>query len=287
MSQASESCGKSLRPVFIGGMMKSGTTLLRALLGQHPQLFATFETHWFDESVRLRWAESESKRMGLIQSLLELDEGELARLYETKRSEPQREFIDIVLAYCCDRAGKSRWVEKTPGNIRHWRLIREIWPDATLIHVTREYKDVYASWKTRRGDTLDTFLDAAKKTYDDVRPLLGRSADGYREIDYLDLVLNTEQTMRSVLADLGLPWDPACAVLDVDEGQRERRLFKDLMGRESWTLVSLSKPIFTDSIGQWRNLISEEESRQIEAELGEYYEIFGQRWANQNLSEAL
>lgn len=285
MSEVDKSYGKSVRPVFIGGLMKSGTTLLRALLGQHPQLFATFETHWYEDSVRSGWADSGSERMGLLQSLLELDDGELARLCEAKRSEPQREFIDIVMAYCCERAGKRRWVEKTPGNIGHWQLIRQIWPEATLIHVTREYKDIYASWKTRRGDSLETFIDAAKRSYDDIRPLLGHRVDGYREVDYVELVENTEHTMRGVLADIGMEWDEGCGAIDTGEGERERRLFKELMGRESWTLVSLSKPIFTDSIGQWRDRISAAESQRIETELGEYYEIFGERWKRGNASQ--
>ena len=33
-------------PIFIGGMFKSGTSLLRAMLGRHSRLFAGLETQW-------------------------------------------------------------------------------------------------------------------------------------------------------------------------------------------------------------------------------------------------
>ena len=35
-------------PIFIGGIFRSGTTLLRAMLGQHPNIAAGLETYWFD-----------------------------------------------------------------------------------------------------------------------------------------------------------------------------------------------------------------------------------------------
>jgi hypothetical protein len=270
--------GLSIRPIFIGGLMKSGTTLLRALLGQHPRLFASFETHWFQEAVRNGWSDPKSKRMEMLLSLLNLSDEEYVRLCEQKRADPNREFIDLMMGYCCTRAGKARWVEKTPDNIHHWGLIQKIWQRPTLIHVTREYKDVYASWKTRRRDTLEAFLSAAKTAYTDIRPNLGHESEGYLEVDYLDLVQDTEATMRRILDALGEDWNPACAVLDVESATRERTQFKDLMGRESWTLVSLSKPIFTESIGQWRKHLTKEEVERIENELAEYYRIFGHRW---------
>jgi len=34
-------------PIFVGGYFKSGTSLLRALLGQHPDVASGLETHWF------------------------------------------------------------------------------------------------------------------------------------------------------------------------------------------------------------------------------------------------
>jgi hypothetical protein len=258
--------------------MKSGTTLLRALLGQHRRLYATFETHWFEDSVRFGWENPDTRRMQLLLSLLEIDDHEYTLLCEKKQGDVTREFIDIVMEFCTKREGKERWIEKTPSNILHWNLIQGIWEEPTLIHVTREYKDTYASWKVRRKDSLDTFLKAAKGAYVDIRPLLGRQTEKYLEVDYVDLVTETEGTIRKVLDHLGEDWDPACIELNVDKTGTERKRFKDLLGRESWTLVSLSKPIFNNSIEQWRKYITEEERRIIEKELADYYGVFGDRW---------
>jgi hypothetical protein len=283
MNETSRSKGLAINPVFVGGIMKSGTSLLRALLGQHHRLFATFETHWFQDAVRFGWDNPSSERMQLILSLLKLNPNEYAALCERKRADTSREFIDIVMEYCCERAGKERWVEKTPGNILYWSLIQEIWSKPILIHVTREYKDMYTSWKVRRwkvkgGESLEKFLSSAKAAYEDIRPLLGKETESYLEVDYLDIVLKTEQTMRRILAHMGEEWDPICAAINVEQAGSERKQFRELLGRESSVLVSLSKPIFTSSIGQWRRFITEEEKTTIEKELGEFYEIYGDRW---------
>ena len=212
-----------------------------------------------------------------LRRFLDLNENEYKRLCCIKRAEPEREFIDIVMAYCAERAGKRRWVEKTPDNIRYWSLIQEHWPDAFMIHMIREYKDTFASWKERRKDSLERFLATVRQTYDDVRPLLGRETERYLEVNYDDLVTETEKTMRRVLAKIGVPWDDACARINLENTRSERNKFQKVLNRESPTLVSLTRPIFTDSLQQWRRILSAEEAARIEEEFAEYYDVFGFR----------
>lgn len=278
MNAAPALYGLADRPIFIGGLLKSGTTLLRALLGQHPALFASFETHWYEPEIRERWSDPSSRRMRYLLDFFGLSEAEYADIAATKRAEPGREFIDIVLERCAARAGKCRWAEKTPGNIRHFKLIRQQWPSARFIHVTREYRDCFASWKTRRGDTIDAFLAAAAAAYREIDGLLGSTAEGYLEVDHDELVCAPEKTMRRVLDFAGLDWCSACAELDVAATQGERQKVMQVVGKDSHTNVSLSRPIFTTSIGQWRTMLTEAEADRIEHDLAPYYAILGERW---------
>lgn len=272
--------GLSDRPIFIGGLMKSGTSLLRVLLGQHPTLYAGFETHWFDPAVREGWADPRSRRMTFLREFFELDDAHYAELCAAKRAEPGREFIDIVLADAAARAGKSRWVEKTPANIRHWPLIRDQWADAKLIHVTREYRDCFASWKVRRGDTLDDFLASARTAYDAIEPLIGTSDARYTEVDYNDLVSDTEATMRRILDFAEVDWDPRCASVDTQATARERETVKRVTGKDSKTSISLARPIFGDSVGQWRSMLEPAEAEAIRSELAPWYARLGSRWTD-------
>ena len=271
---------KADRPIFIGGLMKSGTSLLRVLLGQHPELYAGFETHWFDDDIRTNWHRPDSRRMGFLRDFFEIDADTYARHCATKGSHPAREFIDIVLCDAATRAGKPRWAEKTPANIRQWPLIQELWPDAKLIHVTREYRDCYASWKARRGDSLVDFLDSARNAYDAIDPLLGTSSENYMEVDYTDLVSNTEGAMRRVLAFCELDWDKNCAEIDTAATSRERDTVRQVTGRDSKTSISLEKPIFESSIHQWRDLITPEEAATVRTELDPFYARLGARWGD-------
>jgi len=236
--------GLSKKPIFIGGLMKSGTTLLRVLLGQHPNLYAGFESHWYEDDIRHNWFNPDSERLKLSLSLLDINGDEYKELHSIKSSDPDREFIDIVMEYCSKRAGKERWVEKTPDNIRYRSLIKKQWPDAKFIHVIREYKDIYASWKINRKESIQDFIDKVKYIYEGNLDYLGKQTDDYLEVNYNDLVLNTEATMRNVFRYIGEQWHDSCKELDIDMTSEERKKFKNLMNRESATLVSLSKPIF-------------------------------------------
>ncbi|EKD98679.1 MAG: hypothetical protein ACD_23C00315G0005 [uncultured bacterium] len=258
--------------------MKSGTSLLRVLLGQHPNLFATFESHWFSDELRNDWMNFESHRVKLLMQLFELTRNEYQSLCIEKISNNNVEFIDIVYRYCAKRAHKSRWVDKTPYNIKYFDVITREWPGAVLIHVTREYKDTFASWKVRRGDDINTFLDWSLVAYEQIRPLMGTEQQNYLEVDYFDLVVNSEHTMRRVLEKIGEPWDAACSQIVVKDTEEERIKIKNIIKRESLTSVSLAKPIFTDSICQWKRLISKGEANIIDKEFAPYYAIYGQRW---------
>jgi hypothetical protein len=271
--------GQADRPIFVGGLMRSGTSLTRVLLSQHRDIFGSFETHWFTDAVRLNWDDPASKRMQLLLSLLDIDNDAYRALCDRKAAEPDREFIDIVLDWCTTRAGKSRWVEKTPDNVRYWPLIQKQWPDAYFIHVTREYKDVFASWKTKRKETLDRFLASVQAAYADIRPLLGTTTGRYTEVDYADLVNDTEATMRRLLDFVGAPWDPACADLNLSRTSNERDHVAGVLGRPSPTAESLAQPIFSSGVGQWRDVVTDEEARRIESELAAYYAIYRQQWA--------
>lgn len=270
--------GTSTAPVFIGGLMRSGTTLTRVLLSQHPHLFGTLETHWFTPSVREGWADSENRRIRLLRDLIPLSESEYAMLCAEKRAAPEREFIDIVMAHAAQRAGKPRWIDKTPDNIANATLIRSIWDRPRLVHVTREYKDVFASWKHKRGDSLDAFLAKVETAYDDIADHLGTSGPDYLEIEYEDLVFDTEAAMRRAITFLDEAWEPACAAIDLVNTRHERQRVHTALGRDNIAAAELTNPISTASVGQWREMLSAEEARAIDRTLAPLYDIFGDRW---------
>lgn len=274
-----EAFGLAHRPVFVGGLFKSGTSLTRVLLGQHPDLFASYETYWFDPQVSEHWDDPTSKRMSYMREFYRIDDTLYGELVAAKRAAPRREFVDILLEDAAARAGKRRWVEKTPGNIAHIARIHATWKDASVVLCTRDFRDTFASWKARRGNTIEEFVAAARAAWG---PLAGRMSGADPEflaIDYADLIEDTAATMARVLEHIGEPWDARCAAIDTDGTAAERERVKEVTGRDNLTSVSLSQPIFASSLGQWRDILTADEAATIERELAPLFAVMGKRWA--------
>jgi len=84
--------------------------------------------------------------------------------------------------------------------------------------------------------------------------------------------------MRRVLDFAELAWNPRCAALDLNRTGEEREKVQEVTGRDSLTSVSLTRPIFSDSLGQWRTMLTTDEAARIEAELAGRYRVLGTRW---------
>ena len=82
-------------PIFIGGLFKSGTSLLRAMLGQHTAIASGLETYWFD----LNWKNKDDKfweRINLLSKLYDIDDEETRNLVDESANVAQ--FLNSFLA---------------------------------------------------------------------------------------------------------------------------------------------------------------------------------------------
>lgn len=105
-------------PTFIVGCGHSGTSLLLAVLGEHPNIFAV---------------------PGESRIALQNDSEFFLRKMEI--------FNKMAI-----KAGKNRWVEKTPSHIRHIGKILNWEPKSKLILIVRDGRDVAFSIKQRTGN---------------------------------------------------------------------------------------------------------------------------------------
>ncbi|MDJ0837213.1 MAG: sulfotransferase [Acidobacteriota bacterium] len=253
-------------PIFIGGLMKSGTTLLRALVSNHSGIFGGLETFWFSDRFAARFHDGASETIHRLFGFFDVPVSEHAALYRQGDDAPA--FFNRFMNHCTRRAGKRRWVEKTPDNVRHLDLIQQHWPGSRFLHVIRDPRDVYASWKRNNKYDLATFLAHVAAVEEAAGDRLGRSGDTYMEVHYEDLVTRPEEIMRRVMTFLEESWEDAVAVNR--KGREEFDKVRGLTGKASPTLDSLSKPIFTDSLGRWPQILSSKEIETIETQTAEY-----------------
>lgn len=152
-----------MRRIFVVGCPRSGTTLVQAMIGRHPDVFSLRETCFFRTvfgDVELRWGDLGAHtgwrwyhRAGLARSsgrrlLRELEQSQFpnARRRQVPRRRPAcvKRYVEMLDALA---SGKSRahWVEKTPDHLLYLDEIATHVPDAKFVHVLRNGMDVIAS----------------------------------------------------------------------------------------------------------------------------------------------
>lgn len=249
-------------PIFIGGLFKSGTTLLRAMIGNHSRIASGLETYWFDVNWNARQGqngepiESYFKRLAKFYDLSEADVLEMGR-----SAENIHDFLNRLLGIYARTTGKARWAEKTPGNVCHMDRIFSGWPQARVLHIIRDPKDVLASLReSNKWDQPRVFAEkwcAFLPRVEAARKAGLLNEQNYFEVRYESLVNHPEPETRRILEFLGEPWESSVADFAGKDQDYEKVL--EVTGRESSTLARLKQPLGQDRIGIWRHILSKED----------------------------
>jgi len=150
----SQAGGRSLAPVFVLGCGRSGTTLLYHMLLSagnfavyrvESNIINLLEPRFGDLSVpgnkhRMLEAWYNSR----LYTLSGLDKEEIAPkiMAECRNG---GDFLRIIMTEMCRKQGVQRWADTTPEHILHLHRIKETIPDALIIHIIRDGRDVALS----------------------------------------------------------------------------------------------------------------------------------------------
>jgi protein-tyrosine sulfotransferase len=130
-------------PIFIVGVPRSGTTLLRVMLDSHPNLAVGPECPWIGgsygdlTSFRDLYQSLVTDRRGPIRNFEGITEAHVAEALG-------KAIAGILDAYALAR-GKQRWLEKTPNHIADIPFIVKLFPRCKFIHIVRDGRDVACS----------------------------------------------------------------------------------------------------------------------------------------------
>ena len=192
-------------PVVVGGCGRSGTTLLPAILANHSRVFTGPESTIFLK--RITRADEIDRRFGL-------HPGRTEQLQRLSRSHPG--FVDLLQREWLNASGKDVWIEKTPDNVTRLRFIFRHFPRARFIHVIRDGRDVVCSLRRQSWMKLDgcdasspeAIARCARYWVSQVRAGLRYRGDPrYCEVDYSELMLDPESTLRRTTEFLGIEWE--------------------------------------------------------------------------------
>jgi hypothetical protein len=213
--------------LFIVGVGRSGTTLLRSLLNAHADLAVVHESRF------LAWMAGDRRRYETPSGLD--TERFMSDLLDNRRRMPVRVHTwevdphviraslsdarpaDLASAirtlYGCYAAakGKSRYGDKTPAYVHHLRTIGRLLPEARFVHLVRDGRDVALSmldvdfggeniphaawlWARRVGVAHEAGTSLGPSRYLVVR--------------YEDLVADPERELRTICDFIALGFDP-------------------------------------------------------------------------------
>jgi tetratricopeptide (TPR) repeat protein len=235
ISRERKTASSSARPVFIVGMLRSGTTLAEQILASHPQVFGAGELSFWGPHSAPAIAGAEALRAPEItmsdSTLVGLGNAYLELLQQLSAEAP-------------------RVVDKLPTNFLFLGLIHAALPKARIIHLRRNPIDTCLSIYFQRFESANTYVnDLADLAhyYRGYRRLMRHwrtvlPANTMLEVPYEELVQNLAAWIPRMLDFIGLPWHPAC--LDFHGTAR--------------TVVTASKwqvrqKINTGSIERWRH----------------------------------
>ncbi len=215
-------------PIIIGGCGRSGTTLLQAVLGAHPSVYAIpEETGFFCPGAYLQPPPPDAP----IGSL---------DLFRAR-------FLSAM------PESKARWSEKTPKNIHFFRKILDLFgQDVRLIQVIRDGRDVVLS---RHPLDYSRHWVSPERWIESIRAGLPFSDHPQvATVRYEDLVLDFDETMRRLSGFLELPpydfshWRGATPI-------RQDRAFHG----------SVTQDIHSRAVRKWEKALPTEDMRSLDA----------------------
>ena len=258
----------SIAPIFIVGCARSGTTLMVNLLRSHRRIAIPDESHFIPSLYRgfgdpgsgaeaRRLARRILDNMWVKRWRLELTSDDFADC---------RSFRDIVVRLhgtWAKNAGRPRWGDKTPHYLAEIPTLLELFPEAKIIHIYRDGRDVAQSWLRTQMEPRNTYV-AARYWTDRVAEGLrvGRSLPpgSYFEVCYEKLLADTRATMVRVCEFIGEEFhEEVLAPTFVDLGpmfghkrrKQDRRRFEVVTGNaDKWrTAMPERDRILFESVG--------------------------------------
>jgi hypothetical protein len=91
---------------------------------------------------------------------------------------------------------KRRWCEKTPDHVQHIRMLSEIFPDASFVHMIRDGREVASSISRRQLRHPELVIYRWKKLVDEGRSAGAGIGSRYLEVRYEDLTADPRTQMQ-------------------------------------------------------------------------------------------
>ena len=249
--------------IIVLGSPRSGTTLVRRLLNAHPRLSCPPETNLLNACGRLLRTDTITGgvTLGIVSGL------SYCGFSEKEVYGRLREFVFGFFREICAKAGKDRWVEKSPFDVFHLDQVEKICGETCrylclfrhpldVIYSTKEWFDIAEVYPMPYHEYIKQWpapYEAIANAWVDCNRRLRQFADDHPKsattLKYEDLVSDPHKELSRVLTFFGEGIDVAPMI-------QEAFKKKDTVGLSDWKTYK-TQQINKGSVGRWKSLPEE------------------------------
>jgi len=252
------------RPIFIVGVHRSGTTLLRFMLNSSPRIYIPPESDFIPRFfLRNPQEQLNRKRVSTILNAIfaeyrfgsewQGDPPHIDAFIQSMTSPTPSGFLATLYGSYAQQHGAQRWGDKTPIYASYIDLLHRLFPDAQFIHIIRDGRDVAVSMLEKWGKSevhVDLFFAARNwarriKQAQESGSRLGPQR--YYEMRYERLVRDPETELEALCHFLDEPYLPEMAQPQI--------LGRKSVDPKSWE-APIRRPPNIARIGRWRQEMS-------------------------------
>ncbi len=241
------------KTLFLTGIGRSGTTLLQQMLHAHSQINFQPETHFFKKYiVPLLLGKSFSSQEFLS---LAAEDIYLKRLPEKERGillslEPNLENLSKGFERILPVESCLFGADKDTEYVRYFPHLKKVYPDAFVINIIRDPRDVTLSrkktpWGAKRSTTFHAaeYIYYFKKMQREGAALFGEK---YMELKFEDLISAPSETLKMLTSNLGLDFETEMLTY---EKQAKSLIAQD---EKAWK-GNADKPIMKENKNKWEH----------------------------------
>jgi len=251
------------RPAFIVGPSRSGSTLLAKMLDSHPDVAMLPETWCYQHLDHLGCSEEVTDEWQYIlfinsvwQSVYEQDvaASQVIAVHAAQNPRYVGRTLPILEGLASAYLDKHRvriWGEKTPAHLLFLGRMQKFFPDASVLVIVRDPRDILVSYDDRWGEKgRDTaFLLESAATVRHYLDQLQRNpfpTSQVHQVKYEDLTSNSELTLKDV-----------CRFLEIEFNSSMMEFYRRVgKGEQLRHHKLLSQPVTPDRVGIYREVFA-------------------------------
>ncbi|NVK03983.1 MAG: sulfotransferase [Flavobacteriia bacterium] len=257
--------------VFITGVGRSGTTVLQSMLHSHSAFHFSPETHFFKRYIlpfQLKKKTPSVQDLSQDTYLNRLSESQRESLFKMKMDSID-ELKSAFQAIMSGGESASFSGDKDTEYVRYFPHLKRLFPDAYMIHIVRDPRDVVASrlkteWGAKRSLEfhIAEYQYYLKKVRAEGPALFG---DRFIELKYEDLLEAPEEQLSSILSKFGETFEPQMLEFYKNDSGLVAEDEKKWKG-------NVSKPLQQKNSGKWKASFSPKEAALIQKGIKSFFQ---------------